>query len=912
MIGRAVIASTTEKLKIALAAAFELWRRRDDPAVRRRLAAAWSWSGPLILAFALCWPVLLLRYRLDGGFAREILMVNGLRSAFNQALLDGHFPLWNEWVAAGKPFLIFGAYPLNFMTPLELLLGADVGQAVYKFELFVVAVLGAALFLWLGRALALRPVTAAMGFLSCYLMGQMPYQTGLVQSANIYLWAATSVVCALVYFATANRKLQALFLLSSLLAATGARPDAYPVFPVFMAGLVAARFVDQLWTEPAGWRGAVRDIGENLLVFAILPFAFYLWQVPLVLQLAQTANARVWASTATLNETVEYFVTALQVSPGGRIFAFWVLGAAATRLALLAIRNAAAIADRGALAIVFALVAAGSAIAVGREAADNFLYLFWPAERLCLIAIAAMLLGTAHEWFRQDQGAAVGFWRLLERQLSVRAGWAWPFALAGIHSAFIEDVPATGNPVEPSLVLKALFLFAVLYSVNLLSRPSGRLSSLVRYLALCAGLGWIFRDFASLPLFDIANVVWPTQRDMFWYVPTMGLMFAIGCELALDDFGSWAAKGATWLRALGALGGGLILAAATYDVCTFLYVGPSRQHASQAWWHLSRDEMASYAARWESRTELYRQAAKTCTDDARVIILPFAGLPGVGAGAGIRNAWGYDFVGDHYRKLAEAAFSRPLSDTPGKPGYPRLYHYNFMAGRIYHLYASRFPDLLKAQEIYDRFQELAVGPRLNGFFLKIMEVCGLRLQRPVDGLEPLETELQGYVGGKAYIFRPPRIPRRFAFLADGPGGGGEAAAALLSEDQATLERLHDSIVFEGAEASAAGIDIARMGAWPNGLNVRVRSDRPGTLVIFDAWDPGWEATVNGRPGGVDRAFVAMRAVHLDAGVSDVVLDYRPKWLWQGLIVSVAAMIFALWWAARAMRSANSGFARRSV
>ena len=660
---------------------------------------SWLWIGPLGLAFALYWPMLLLRYRLDGGLGNEILMVNGLRSAFNQALLDGQFPLWNEWVAAGKPYLIFGAYPLNFMTPLELLLGADVGQGVYKFELFIIAALGAALFLWLGRRLEVRPVTAAMGFLSCYLMGQMPYQTGLVQSANIYLWGATSVVCALLYFATANRKLQALFLLSSLLAATGARPDVYPVFPLFMAGLVVARFVDQLWTAPALWRGALREAGQNLLVFSILPFAFYLWQVPLVLQLAQTAHARVWASTATLNETVEYFVTSLYYSPGGWICAFWVLGAAATRLALFAIRNAVSIVDRGARTILLIVIAAGVAIAVGREAIDHFLNLLWPAERLCLIAIAAMLLGTARESFRKDQGTFVGFWRLLERQLTLRAGWAWPFAITGIHSAFIEDVPATGNPGEPSLVLKALFLLAVLYSVNLLSRQPGRLTPLMRYLALCAGLGWIFRDFASLPLFDIANVVWPMQRDMFWYVPTMGLMFAIGCDLAIDDFSWWVAKGAAWTRDLGMVGGGSILFVAAYSVLTFLYVAPGKQQASQAWRHLSQDEMASYVARWESRTRFYAQAVKTCGHDARVIVLPFpqVGMPGAGAGEGIRNAWGYDFVSDHYRKLAEAAFSRPLSDTPQQPGYPRLYHYNFMAGRIYHLYASRFPDLLKAQ-----------------------------------------------------------------------------------------------------------------------------------------------------------------------------------------------------------------------
>src|SRR5436853_643210 len=86
---------------------------------------------------------------------------------------------------------------------------------------------GPLLFLWLGRVFSLRPWMATVGFFSCYLMGQMPYQTGLIQSANIYLWASAALVCALVIFSANNRRLLPLFFLFTALAATGARPDVF-------------------------------------------------------------------------------------------------------------------------------------------------------------------------------------------------------------------------------------------------------------------------------------------------------------------------------------------------------------------------------------------------------------------------------------------------------------------------------------------------------------------------------------------------------------------------------------------------------------------------------------------------------------------------------------------------------------
>src|SRR6266550_8697399 len=93
-------------LRRAVNCSAQIWRRLGDLALQERITTYWRWLGPAALALALYWPIFLPGYRLQGGFANEILMVNGLRTAFNRALLTGDFPLWNEWVASGKPFLI--------------------------------------------------------------------------------------------------------------------------------------------------------------------------------------------------------------------------------------------------------------------------------------------------------------------------------------------------------------------------------------------------------------------------------------------------------------------------------------------------------------------------------------------------------------------------------------------------------------------------------------------------------------------------------------------------------------------------------------------------------------------------------------------------------------------------------------
>jgi hypothetical protein len=77
---------------------------------------------------------------------------------------------------------------------------------------------------------------------------------------------------------------------------------------------------------------------------------------------------------------------------------------------------------------------------------------------------------------------------------------------------------------------------------------------------------------------------------------------------------------------------------------------------------------------------------------------------------------------------------------------------------------------------------------------------------------------------------------------------------------------------------------------PDRLDVSASAPRGGMLVVSDAWDPGWKATVDGHDAKVERVDYVMRGVRLGPGRHHVVFSYRP-WSWRvGWIVSLVALI----------------------
>jgi hypothetical protein len=74
------------------------------------------------------------------------------------------------------------------------------------------------------------------------------------------------------------------------------------------------------------------------------------------------------------------------------------------------------------------------------------------------------------------------------------------------------------------------------------------------------------------------------------------------------------------------------------------------------------------------------------------------------------------------------------------------------------------------------------------------------------------------------------------------------------------------------------------------VEIEVRMDSPGLLILSDVYYPGWWLTVDGQPASILRANRLMRGVALRAGPHHVVFRYDPPSLRNGVMLSVAGLL----------------------
>jgi uncharacterized membrane protein YfhO len=74
---------------------------------------------------------------------------------------------------------------------------------------------------------------------------------------------------------------------------------------------------------------------------------------------------------------------------------------------------------------------------------------------------------------------------------------------------------------------------------------------------------------------------------------------------------------------------------------------------------------------------------------------------------------------------------------------------------------------------------------------------------------------------------------------------------------------------------------------PDRVRLEVQTDAPGLLVLSEAYDPGWQATIDGATTPVYVANHALRAIAVPAGNHVVELQYAPRWFPVGIAISIA-------------------------
>jgi hypothetical protein len=181
-------------------------------------------------------------------------------------------------------------------------------------------------------------------------------------------------------------------------------------------------------------------------------------------------------------------------------------------------------------------------------------------------------------------------------------------------------------------------------------------------------------------------------------------------------------------------------------------------------------------------------------------------------------------------------------------------------------------------------------------FARFVELSGIQYvlalhDLPHEGLELLSVA-QGLDGlTRTYRVKDP-LPRAFAVAGVRRATGDAAFGALLDP---RLDPLGTVVLADGSEAapaSAGSVRIRQLGF--DAVTLEADLVRDGHVVLLEAYDPGWRATVDGRPVPVERANVTFRAVSVPAGHHTIEMRYRPLSVAVGAGISfltVAALLF---------------------
>jgi Bacterial membrane protein YfhO len=163
-------------------------------------------------------------------------------------------------------------------------------------------------------------------------------------------------------------------------------------------------------------------------------------------------------------------------------------------------------------------------------------------------------------------------------------------------------------------------------------------------------------------------------------------------------------------------------------------------------------------------------------------------------------------------------------------------------------------------------------------------------ERGLEGLEPVAI-LPSLFPEPIRVWRVPgALPR--AWLVGCARVADEHAAFAALGDESFDPAREVILALDPGERGECGPAGTAQFISSRGDRVELLTDasRPAFLVMADAYDPGWSATVDGRPAPLLRANVAFRSVAVPRGRHLVVLVYRPWSIRTGLAITVAALV----------------------
>jgi hypothetical protein len=136
-------------------------------------------------------------------------------------------------------------------------------------------------------------------------------------------------------------------------------------------------------------------------------------------------------------------------------------------------------------------------------------------------------------------------------------------------------------------------------------------------------------------------------------------------------------------------------------------------------------------------------------------------------------------------------------------------------------------------------------------------------------------------------------------------------AVVVEPSRAIAATLDESLDLQSVAVLEEGSPLARDPRWdsakasvrllsraPGRLSLKALMPGDGVLVVFNSYEKGWRAEVNGNAARVLPADAAFQAIRLPAGEHVVELRYRPRGLFAGISIGVAGLIGLIFAASR--------------
>ena len=122
---------------------------------------------------------------------------------------------------------------------------------------------------------------------------------------------------------------------------------------------------------------------------------------------------------------------------------------------------------------------------------------------------------------------------------------------------------------------------------------------------------------------------------------------------------------------------------------------------------------------------------------------------------------------------------------------------------------------------------------------------------------------------------------------------GDEAQALRLTKASDLGRV--AVVMGQARQglSPGSWDVRLLSESPNRLELRVKTQGPGFLVISENWYPYWRARLDGREVPLLRTNYTLRGLYLPGGEHTLVVYYDPHWEKLGAGASALSLLVLL-------------------